>query len=155
MENVTHLGRELRRIVSIRIGPKKVQIADKEEFTLAQVLRTQPDLSVGQACTLKVEYVLHDTDAYRIWLSRCGLADGEPFEETVYLEEYTDDRWVDVGYFDGGMPFSELSGNPDWAIVALDGSVIDRFFSQAEAYQEWPKYGPPHLVERVPDPGTL
>lgn len=50
---------------------------------------------------------------FRVWLSRCSIADGEPFEHTVYVERLTLDddwRWIDVGYYDGENPPEDLPG---------------------------------------------
>jgi hypothetical protein len=67
--------------------------------TWADMLDTLPTLATGQAHNLKV-----DTGERRVWLARTGLDDGEPFARTVYIEELTDGRWLDVGYFDGDEP---------------------------------------------------
>lgn len=46
-----------------------------------------PTLSTGQAGSLKIE-----TEDIRIWLSRCGVADGEPYENKVTVEMYIHDK---------------------------------------------------------------
>jgi len=48
----------------------------------------------------------HDSDLKfqnedtRVWLSRGGKEDGEPYENTVYEESYIDGIWVLSGYYD-------------------------------------------------------
>lgn len=42
-----------------------------------------PTITVGQADDLKIE-----TEDFRVWLSRCGVADGEPYENKVTVEMY-------------------------------------------------------------------
>lgn len=49
-------------------------------YTL-QELEAMPTITVGQADDLKLE-----TGNIRIWLSRCGVADGEPYENKVTVE---------------------------------------------------------------------
>ena len=51
-----------------------------------------PTLCVGQAADLKVDH-----GNIRIWLSRCGVADGEPYENKVTVEEYDNNKgkWSD------------------------------------------------------------
>lgn len=39
-----------------------------------------------------------------------------------------------------------------WAVLAEDGSVVDRFFTREAAVDSLPAYGPGHTVERVPEP---
>ncbi len=56
-----------------------------------------------------------DTGDFRVWTSRCGLADGEPFEHTVYVEVRAEpfDRgsdWIDLGHYDGDDPPYGLPG---------------------------------------------
>lgn len=51
-------------------------------------LETLPTLCTAQADDLKVE-----TDTKRIWLSRCGVADGMPYDNQVSVEVYKGNRW--------------------------------------------------------------
>lgn len=78
-------------------------------MSLVHVLQDLPTLSVSQSCSLQIE---HDTvsGTFRVWLARTGLADGEPFEHTVYLEEFDREelRWKDLAYFDGDVLLSDL-----------------------------------------------
>jgi hypothetical protein len=46
-------------------------------------LRDMPDLAIGQADSLKVEKI-----GVRVWLSRCTVADGEPFDNKVTVERF-------------------------------------------------------------------
>lgn len=52
-------------------------------------LRSLPTLSVGQADDLKIE-----TETIRVWLSRCGVEDGEPYPNKVTTEHLRNGRWV-------------------------------------------------------------
>ena len=51
-------------------------------YTL-QELEAMPTLTVGQADNLKIE-----NETIRIWLSRCSVADGEPYDNKVTVEMY-------------------------------------------------------------------
>ncbi len=52
-----------------------------------------------------------DTGDFRVWTSRCGLADGEPFEHTVHVETLSEDGpWLDLGHYDGDAPPRGLPG---------------------------------------------
>jgi hypothetical protein len=50
------------------------------KYTAAE-LQAMPTLSTGQADDLKV-----DTGTERVWLSRCTVADGEPYDHKVTVE---------------------------------------------------------------------
>ena len=50
-------------------------------------LRKMKTLSTGQADDLKI-----DTGETRIWLSRCTVADGEPYNNKVTVERLVDGR---------------------------------------------------------------
>lgn len=65
----------------------------------ADTLKKLPVIDEGKTANLHVE-----RDNYRVWLARTGVADGEPFERTVYVDLYYNDRWVEFGYFDGDEP---------------------------------------------------
>lgn len=54
-------------------------------------LRLLPTLSEGQADNLKF-----DEGGYRVWLSRCTVDDGEPFNNAVTIERFDGRRWVEV-----------------------------------------------------------
>jgi hypothetical protein len=65
-----------------------------EVYSLEE-LEAMPTLSQGQADDLKI-----DSGTVRIWLSRCGIEDGEPCDNKVTIEEYVDGRWVEVGWYE-------------------------------------------------------
>lgn len=51
-------------------------------------LRRRKVLSVGQADDLRF-----DNGRTRVWLSRCGVEDGEPYTNKVTVEVLRDDKW--------------------------------------------------------------
>jgi len=57
------------------------------DYTLEE-LEALPTLAVGQADNLKV-----DTGKVRIWLSRCTVADGEPYNNKVTEEHLIKGKW--------------------------------------------------------------
>lgn len=60
-------------------------------------LEALPNLAVGQVADLK-----SDHNGVRFWLARTDTSDGEPFDNTVYVEvQYPDGSWVDHCYYDG------------------------------------------------------
>lgn len=63
-------------------------------FTLAE-LDPLPVLSQGQADDLKVEGS-DRSGPFRVWLSRCGVEDGEPFDHAVTVERFKGGAWVEV-----------------------------------------------------------
>lgn len=63
----------------------------------AQELDELPRLAQGQAADLKI-----DADGVRFWQHRTGLLDGEPFENTISVEQYDGERWETVAEYDGG-----------------------------------------------------
>ena len=50
----------------------------------------------------------------RFWVSRCGIEDGEPYDNTVYVEvrEWIpgNPSWYDLGHYDGDNPVESLAG---------------------------------------------
>ncbi len=62
----------------------------------AEDLENRETLSVGQTCNLKI-----DTGQYRVWLSRCTVEDGEPYDDAVTVEELTNGRWVEIDRYPG------------------------------------------------------
>ena len=64
-----------------------------ETYSLEE-LEALPTLSVGQADDLKV-----DTGDTRVWLSRCTVEDGEPYNNKVSVEQYRDGRWQTVDQY--------------------------------------------------------
>ena len=51
-------------------------------------LEQAPTLSVSQADNLKIE-----TENTRVWLSRCTVADGEPYNDKVTIEKLINGKW--------------------------------------------------------------
>ena len=60
------------------------------QYTLAE-LEAMPTLSTSQADDLKID----KPGDYRVWLSRCGVAHGEPFPNKVTVERWTNDKWTE------------------------------------------------------------
>lgn len=56
-------------------------------YTLKE-LKALPTLSTGQADSLKIE-----TANTRVWLSRCTVEDGEPYDNKVTVEKLRKGRW--------------------------------------------------------------
>lgn len=69
-------------------------VAPGEVYTLPE-LEALPTLAVGQADDLKV-----DAGNVRIWLSRCGVEDGEPCDNKVTVEQFNGQRWIEVGWYE-------------------------------------------------------
>lgn len=59
-------------------------------YTLKE-LKKLPTLSIGQAEDLKIE-----RGNTRVWLSRCKVEDGEPYNNRVTVEQSNGGRWVTV-----------------------------------------------------------
>ena len=51
-------------------------------YTLVD-LKSLRTLRTGQTCDLKI-----DTGKVRVWLCRCGIADGMPYDNQVTVEHY-------------------------------------------------------------------
>jgi len=64
-------------------------------YPLAE-LEALPTITVGQADDLKVD----DGDGIRIWLSRCGVEDGEPCDNKVTIEQLCCGNWIEVGWYE-------------------------------------------------------
>lgn len=65
-------------------------------FTLNE-LEALPTLSQGHTDNLKYE----DLDVgVRVWLSRCGVEDGEPYPNKVTVERLVDGRWEAVEQYE-------------------------------------------------------
>jgi len=65
------------------------------QFTLA-ALEAAPTKSVGQADSLKIE-----TGRTRVWLCRCGIADGMPYDNQITVERLVNGRWITSDTFEG------------------------------------------------------
>lgn len=70
-----------------------------------ETLENLPVLCQGQADDLHI-----DTGDFRVWLSRTGVLDGEPYENTVTIEERTNEGWVEFAVYDGDDPPSTIPG---------------------------------------------
>jgi hypothetical protein len=66
-----------------------------KSFT-ADELREMPTLAQGQSDNLK-----YDDGEYRVWLARTGVADGEPYDNRISIEENQDGRWVKIEDYQG------------------------------------------------------
>ena len=66
-----------------------------KHFT-AEELEKMPTLAVGQADNLKV-----DDGKQRVWLSRCTIADGEPFNNKVTVEKLSNGKWLETAVYEG------------------------------------------------------
>lgn len=62
----------------------------------AAELEDLPRLAQGQADDLKVD----DGDGWRVWLCRCGVEDGMPFDNQVTVERLIDGRWITVAVWE-------------------------------------------------------
>lgn len=67
----------------------------------ARALRQRPTLAIGQADDLKVVEEVNGKH-YRVWLCRCGIADGMPYNNAVTIEVLTDTGWKTVTQYAGG-----------------------------------------------------
>lgn len=57
------------------------------EYSL-DVLQSMPTLATGKAANLKI-----DTGFRRVWLSRCTIEDGEPYNNKVTIERLVSGAW--------------------------------------------------------------
>lgn len=64
----------------------------------ADEIRDLPTLCVGQCCNLKV-----DTGAVRVWLCRCGVDDGMPYDDQITVEVLNPKNfcWEEVEVYPG------------------------------------------------------
>ena len=62
----------------------------------ASYLADLPTLAVGQTCNLKI-----DTGDMRVWLCRCGVADGMPYDNQVTIERLVNGRWATLDTYEG------------------------------------------------------
>lgn len=60
-------------------------------------LEALPTLCVGQADDLK-----YDDGIYRVWLCRCGVDDGMPFDHQVTVEKQNGGRWTTFDTYAAG-----------------------------------------------------
>jgi hypothetical protein len=71
-------------------------IAEEAIYGLGE-LESLPTLTQGQADDLKIDGGQY---GLRIWLSRCGIEDGEPCNNKVTIEEYDGRRWNEIGWYE-------------------------------------------------------
>ena len=57
-------------------------------------LESLPTIHSGHFDNLKV-----DTGSLRVWLSRCGVADGMPYDNQVTIEHLKNGRWVETAIY--------------------------------------------------------
>lgn len=78
------------------------------------LLDAMATIEIAQASDLKISH-----PDIRVWVSRCGLADGEPYERTVYLETLISGRWYVFGHYDGTNPPEQIMNcSCEWHIQA-------------------------------------
>ena len=58
------------------------------KYTLTE-LKDLPTLAQGQTCNLKLE-----VGNRRVWLSRCTIEDGEPYNNKVTVERLDNGTWI-------------------------------------------------------------
>ena len=73
-----------------------------------------PTLQAGHCSDLKV-----DDGRYRVWLSRMDMTDGEPYDNTVYVEELHRGAWQELGHYDGDNPVECLPGITGWYFLEV------------------------------------
>lgn len=59
-------------------------------------LEKLPTISRGQAADLKIA-----TEGTRVWLSRCTVEDGEPYNNKVTIEKLYNGKWTVVDEYEG------------------------------------------------------
>lgn len=62
----------------------------------ASELDDLPTLTQGHADDLKID----DGDGFRVWLCRCGIEDGMPFDNQVTVEHYDGRRWTNAEVYE-------------------------------------------------------
>lgn len=62
----------------------------------AKELQNIPTISTGQSCDLKL-----DLGDKRVWLSRCGVEDGMPFENAISIEQLINGKWIETELYEG------------------------------------------------------
>lgn len=76
--------------------PREIYIDPSEGAYKARDLEKLPVLCQGQADDLHLQ-----NTRYRIWLSRCGVEDGEPCNNKITVEEYDGRRWSERCWYPG------------------------------------------------------
>lgn len=62
----------------------------------ADEIRDLPTLSQGQSDNLKL-----DDGTTRVWLCRCGVEDGMPYDDQITVERLTAGRWEIIDTYAG------------------------------------------------------
>lgn len=62
----------------------------------ANELQEMPTLAMGQTDSLKV-----NNGEQRVWLCRCGVEDGMPYDNQVTIETLRDGQWVETAKYAG------------------------------------------------------
>lgn len=62
----------------------------------AKELQNIPTISTGQSCDLKLDH-----GDKRVWLSRCGVEDGMPFENAISIEQLINGKWIETESYEG------------------------------------------------------
>ena len=88
-------------------------------YTLNE-LESLPTLSVGQADNLKV-----DTGTVRVWLSRCTVEDGEPYNNKVTIERLIDGYWFAWHTYQAQKPYAERLRESRKALASEVESFLD------------------------------
>ena len=76
-----------------------------------QQLEALPVLAESQADDLHI-----DTGDYRVWLSRTGTLDGEPYDNIVTIEDNGHEGWQTMHVYDGDNPPTTLPGLTTYAL---------------------------------------
>ncbi len=77
------------------MAKKRSGLRGMGRYTAAELKRKRT-LSTGQCDSLKV-----DTGTMRVWISRCTVADGEPYNNKVSVEKLRNGRWETVETYKG------------------------------------------------------
>ena len=68
----------------------------------AETLRAMPTIKEGHFENLKMEYFsATENKMMRVWLSRCGVADGLPYDDGVRVELFRNGRWATACEYQG------------------------------------------------------
>ena len=67
-------------------------------YTLSE-LEVMPTIDQGHFDNLKIQ-----TPTHRVWLSRCGVADGMPHDHGVTVEQLQAGRWVKIDEYSAATP---------------------------------------------------
>jgi hypothetical protein len=88
----------------MRIAPVVSQYAQMPHIDL---LDSMPTIESSHASDLKISH-----RHVRVWVSRCDLADGEPYARTVYVETKNEPEhmWISAGHYDGQNPPDQIMG---------------------------------------------